>query len=232
MSTKKNKRPAPAKNEQNNGLQNLIIAGNNENILIDARLLHQRLMVGRKFSMWIKERIYEFGFEQNKDYFIEKSQNWEAGVNQGVWRGGQNKLEYSLTVDMAKELAMLERNEVGKRIRRYFIEVEKEARANALPVARFPRGVKFININNREITPLREFYKKLGIKAGGSLYAMRKRYPNQFVDFNNVVHITKELCQLTMLNRTVRHKREVVKAMQPVLPLDFGAPIQLKGGHA
>lgn len=181
--------------------------------------------------MWIKERIYEFGFEQNKDYFIEKSQNWEAGVNQGVWRGGQNKLEYSLTVDMAKELAMLERNEVGKRIRRYFIEVEKEARANALPVARFPRGVKFININNREITPLRDFYKKLGIKAGGSLYAMRKRYPNQFVDFNNVVHITKELCQLTMLNRTVRQKREVVKAMQPVLPLDFGAPIQLKGGR-
>lgn len=198
----------------------------NENILIDARLLHQRLKTGYPFSRWISTRIREYGFKKNEDYIQNFS---EIRSINGL--AGRKPLNYYLTVDMAKELAMLERNEVGKRIRRYFIEVEKESRSNALPVAKMPRGVKFININDREITPLRDFYKKLGKRAGGSLYAMRRSYPNHFVDFNNIVHITKELCQLKMLNSTVRHKRESVKNMQPVLPLDFGAPIQLKGGR-
>lgn len=215
------------KNKQPRSLQELIVAEpGNENILIDARLLHQRLNTGYPFSRWISTRIREYGFIRNEDYVQNFS---EIRSINGL--GGRKPLNYYLTVDMAKELAMLERNEVGKRIRRYFIEVEKEARANTLPVARLPKGVKFISINNRELTPMREFYKKLGVKPGGSIYSMRQRYPNQYVEFNNVLHITKELCQLTMLNRTVRHKREIVKAMQPVLPLDFGAPIQLKGGR-
>lgn len=215
------------KNKQTRSLQELIVAEpGNENILIDARLLHQRLNTGYKFSIWISTRIREYGFKKDEDFV----QNFgEIRSINGL--AGRKPLNYYLTVDMAKELAMLERNEVGKRIRRYFIEVEKESRSNALPVAKMPRGVKFISINDREITPLRDFYKKLGKRAGGSLYAMRRSYPNHFVDFNNIVHITKELCQLKMLNSTVRHKREAVKNMQPVLPLDFGAPIQLKGGR-
>lgn len=215
------------KNKQNRSLQELIVAEpGNENILIDARLLHQRLNTGYKFSIWISTRIREFGFKKDEDFV----QNFgEIRSINGL--AGRKPLNYYLTVDMAKELAMLERNEVGKRIRRYFIEVEKESRSNALPVARMPKGVKFVSINNREITPVREFYIKLGQKPGGSIYAQRHRYPNHYVDFNGIVHITRELCQLTMLNRTVRQKREVIKTMQPVLPLDFGAPIQLKGGR-
>src|SRR5690606_15518208 len=89
-----------------------------DQILIDARSLHQNLGVKSIFANWIKSRIEDYGFEEGRDFFpnLEKS------------LFGRPKKEFHLTLDMAKELAMLERNEVGREIRRYFIAKEKEAR--------------------------------------------------------------------------------------------------------
>ncbi len=89
--------------------------------LCDGRELHGFLEVGRVFSSWILERIESFGFVENEDYII----NTGSGVYSN--RGRPTK-KYSLTLDMAKELAMVENNEKGRMARRYFIEVEKRAR--------------------------------------------------------------------------------------------------------
>lgn len=95
---------------------------NSETLLCDARKLHEFLQIKTRYSQWLKERISEYGFVEKQDYLIA-SENSEA-KNKG--RGGHNKVEYHITLDMAKELAMVERNEQGRAIRRYFIECEKK----------------------------------------------------------------------------------------------------------
>ncbi|EIE6471285.1 antA/AntB antirepressor family protein, partial [Escherichia coli] len=98
---------------------------NETTLLVNARDLHTFLGVGKRFASWITERIAEYGFVENQDY-IAISQKREIGY-------GRGKKDYHLTLDTAKELAMVERNEKGRQIRRYFIECEKKLR-NIQPV--------------------------------------------------------------------------------------------------
>jgi phage anti-repressor protein len=88
---------------------------------VDGRGLHGALEVGRDFTNWIKGRIDQYEFTEGEDYEVFA----KSGENPS---GGRPATEYSLSLDMAKELAMLENNEAGRRIRRYFIGVEKKAR--------------------------------------------------------------------------------------------------------
>ena len=83
---------------------------------VSARELHEFLESKRQFADWIKNRISEYDFIENQD-FVTFSQNNEKG------RPSQ---EYHITLDMAKELSMVERNEKGKQARTYFIECEKK----------------------------------------------------------------------------------------------------------
>lgn len=105
-------------------LQNLIPAvlgeiSGEQQPLVNARQLHQFLEVGRDFSNWIKARIFDYDFQENQDYIIFAN----SGENSNV---GRPTIEYRLTLDMAKELSMVERNEKGRMARRYFIECEKQ----------------------------------------------------------------------------------------------------------
>ena len=86
--------------------------------LVDARELHEKLKSKRDFSNWITYRIQKYDFVENIDFttILLKS------------TGGRPRTEYILTLDTAKEIAMVENNEQGRKIRRYFIEVEKKAR--------------------------------------------------------------------------------------------------------
>ena len=90
--------------------------------LINARELHEKLKNNTKFADWIKRRIEHYKFEENKDYIcflnFEKANKY----------GNKTTKEYYITVDMAKELCMVENNETGRKIRKYFIEVEKRYR--------------------------------------------------------------------------------------------------------
>lgn len=88
---------------------------------VNARELHAFLQNKRQFSDWIKQRISEYDFVENQD-FVSFSQNCEKP------KGGRPTTEYAITLDMAKELSMVERNEQGKMARRYFIECERIAR--------------------------------------------------------------------------------------------------------
>ena len=89
---------------------------------VSARELHEGLEVGRDFTTWVKGRISKYGFEENIDFTIVNL----APPNRGASWGGNNKLDYIITVDMAKELCMVENNELGRKFRKYFIECEKK----------------------------------------------------------------------------------------------------------
>ena len=89
--------------------------------LIIARELHDKLNVGRDFTTWIKGRIDKYKFNSDEDYIIMLTKIGE--------RKNVIKHEYYLTIDMAKEICMIENNEIGRKIRKYFIKVEKRYRS-------------------------------------------------------------------------------------------------------
>jgi phage anti-repressor protein len=100
---------------------------------VNARELHAFLDVGKDFSNWVKERIEKYGFEEGTDY-VQIIAN--SGENSELISGrGRPTKDYLLTLDAAKEIAMVENNEKGRMVRRYFIEVEKRARRYALTSA-------------------------------------------------------------------------------------------------
>jgi phage anti-repressor protein len=106
-------------------ISRLQIAGQNTNA-VNARDLHCFMTVKSEFNNWIKNRIDEFGFLEHKDFevFVNYYENS---------KGGRPTKEYALTMDMAKELCMVERNEKGRQARAYFIECEKKAMAIKTP---------------------------------------------------------------------------------------------------
>ncbi len=101
----------------------------------NARDLHAFLEVGRDFTNWIKDRIEKYQFVENQDFTIDTPNL----ANQKLGRGGDRRsVAYLLTLDMAKELSMVENNDKGRIARRYFIECEKKAMGMAAAGAHQP----------------------------------------------------------------------------------------------
>ncbi|EIY9890613.1 antA/AntB antirepressor family protein [Campylobacter coli] len=80
----------------------------------NAREIFQFLNSEQEYANWIKNRISHYNFIENQDYIIEL-----------VYTKGRPRKDYYVTLDMAKELCMVENNEKGRQARRYFIECEK-----------------------------------------------------------------------------------------------------------
>lgn len=97
---------------------NTIEFDGSEQQTVNARELHEFLENRDKFATWIVDRINQFGFLENQ-YFVTFSENSEKA---------RPRKEYALSLDMAKELCMVERNEKGKQARQYFIECERVAK--------------------------------------------------------------------------------------------------------
>jgi anti-repressor protein len=114
--------------------------------LCDARDLHVFLAVGRDFSTWVKDRIEQYGFAEGEDFspVLGKSTSFDSPNrgNQTGGRGGDRRsIDYHLTLDMAKELAMVENNDQGRQVRRYFIAMERQARES--------RGASYLSVSQQ-----------------------------------------------------------------------------------
>jgi Phage anti-repressor protein len=90
---------------------------------VNARDLHEFLESKQEFATWIKNRIRDYNFNENVDFVCLTNLSSEG-------RGGQNRIDYHISLDMAKEISMVERNARGKQARQYFIECEKKLRSN------------------------------------------------------------------------------------------------------
>ncbi|GAB7553105.1 hypothetical protein NRB_26110 [Novosphingobium sp. 11B] len=84
--------------------------------MIDARSLHEWLKPKVRFNDWISRRLDEYDFQDGEDFHSLLSKT-----------RGRPRKDYHLTIGMAKELAMVERTEVGRATRRYFIQMEQAA---------------------------------------------------------------------------------------------------------
>ena len=139
--------------------------------LVDARELHKRLKVQTPFNHWLNRRVSEYGFDENKDYFTE---NQLLDKNDKKYPH-RPRTEYFLTIDMAKEIAMVERTEVGKKIRNYFIEMEKLARESAI---KMPPS---LNVYGKEALPYIEWLLLHQYSVTSGQYHRRiKKHPQHF----------------------------------------------------
>lgn len=125
-----------------------------ERITVSARDLHEALEVKTQFKDWFP-RMCEYGFEDGKDFcsFLSES------------TGGRPSQDAQITVDMAKEIAMLQRTEKGKEVRKYFIQIEKEwnsperVMARALTIAN--KTIETLKIENSEMKPKADYFDNL-----------------------------------------------------------------------
>ena len=114
--------PAPEQKQKENVMEKALInlttasIGGEQQKGVSARDLHAFLEVKSRFNDWIANRIKDFDFVENQDYLT---------LTKKIVSGGLAK-EYLLTLNMAKELSMVERNEKGKQARQYFIQCEKQ----------------------------------------------------------------------------------------------------------
>lgn len=98
---------------------------NDKQFPVDARALHKALKVKTLFKDWIKRRLEEADAIEGRDY---RSNLSSPSGHENV--GQTQRKDYSLTIQIAKEIAMLERTNIGKLVRRYFIACEEQLKSS------------------------------------------------------------------------------------------------------
>lgn len=165
-------------------MTNLIPLRHNNQIL--ARDLHFFIDAKRQFANWINERIENYDFIEKQDYIIEL-----------VYTKGRPRKEYYITLDMAKELCMVENNEKGRQARRYFIECEKRLK----------------NLEQEKMQKL-AFHQSLGYKS--QLAQQKEKYENKIKALKYDLENKKELSFKRKLSQ-----KELLE-LRKILAKDYG----------
>ena len=116
--------------------------------LVSARELHEFLEIGQDFTSWMK-RMIEYGFEEGKDFTLILVKS----------TGGRPSQDYALTIEMAKEISMIQRSEKGKQARQYFINCEKklkEINQPKLPTTYKEALLQLVAARRKGKTPIRK----------------------------------------------------------------------------
>ncbi|ECQ8735566.1 antA/AntB antirepressor family protein [Campylobacter jejuni] len=152
----------------------------------NAREIFQFLNSLQDYSNWIKNRISHYNFIENQDYIIEL-----------VYTKGRPRKEYYITLDMTKELCMVENNEKGRQARRYFIECEKRLK----------------NLEAEQMQKL-AFHQSLGYKS--QLKQQKEHYENKIKALQYDLEKKKELSFKRKLSQ-----KELLE-LRKILARDYG----------
>ncbi|AXL33841.1 antA/AntB antirepressor family protein [Campylobacter jejuni] len=152
----------------------------------NAREIFCFLEIETQFSIWLERRILSYNFIENQDYIIEL-----------VYTKGRPRKEYYVTLDMAKELCMVENNEKGRQARRYFIECEKRLK----------------NLEQEQMQKL-AFRQSLGYKS--QLKQQKQKYENEIKALKYDLEHKKELSFKRKLSQ-----KELLE-LRKILARDYG----------
>ena len=185
--------------------------------LCNARELHAFLEIQTRYNDWIKNRINEYGFIQDEDYLVITERT-----------NGRPRKEYHITLDMGKELGMVERNERGRQIRQYFIRCERTLKSLQQPQQlALPEPQKFtFEFTEYELQQLawlwfafkrgigtfqhiEKAFNVLGSNMSGQIYGQAYEYLSVLRSTNQILNrITKEFEIDPMTNwRVLQHLR-------------------------
>ncbi|HEF1508900.1 TPA: antA/AntB antirepressor family protein [Campylobacter jejuni] len=152
----------------------------------NVKFLFYFLEIDTKFADWINRRISHYSFIENQDYIIKE-----------VFTGRRPRKEYYITLDMAKELCMVENNEKGRQARRYFIECEKRLK----------------NLEQEKMQKL-AFHQSLGYKS--QLAQQKEKYENEIKALKYDLEHKKELSFKRKLSQ-----KELLE-LRKILAKDYG----------
>lgn len=132
-----------------------------ERITVSARDLYEFLEATERFNSWF-DRMKQYGLTEGEDFNPLKSLRVQTEGNREVQREVD---DYQLTIDTAKQIAMLQRNEKGTQARKYFIQVEnawnspERVMARALTIAN--KTIETLKIENSEMKPKADYFDNL-----------------------------------------------------------------------
>ena len=137
---------------------NELLKFNNDNMTVSARDLHELLNIETPFHKWFP-RMCEYGFSEDTDFWTKMSES----------TGGRPATDYDISIEMAKEICMIQRTAIGKKVRQYFIDLEKawntpeQVMARALKVAdqtihSLQTTVHALAVENASLKPKAEFF--------------------------------------------------------------------------
>ena len=152
----------------------------------NVKFLFDFLEIDTKFSDWINRRINHYDFIKNQDYIIKE-----------VFTGRRPRKEYYVTLDMAKELCMVENNEKGRQARRYFIDCEKRLK----------------NLEQEQMQKL-AFHQSLGYKS--QLKQQKEHYENKIKALKYDLEKKKQLSFKRKLSQ-----KELLE-LRKILASDYG----------
>lgn len=135
---------------------NELVKVNFETQTVSARELHEQLHIVTRFNDWFP-RICEYGFEEGTDFYSKMSKTSE--------NGGRPSVDYEISVDMAKQICMVQKTPEGKTVRQYLINLEKawntpeQIMARALDIAH--KTINSLKEENLAMKPKAEYFDEL-----------------------------------------------------------------------
>lgn len=142
-----------------------VIRVDENSMTISARDLHDALGIDTDFRHWFP-RMCEYGFSEGPDFNTVKNDRVQFEGNREVSR---EVTDYQISIDMAKEICMIQRTEKGKEVRRYFLDLEKawntpeQIMARALKIA--DRKINHLTEQNKALASENEQMKPKALFA-------------------------------------------------------------------
>lgn len=155
----------------------------NDRPVVSARDLHKMLEVQTRFNDWFP-RMCEYGFSEGQDFYSFLSKTPE---------GGRPAQDAAVTLDMAKEICMLQRTEKGKQARQYFIQLEKDWNSPEKVMARA------LDIAHRELKSLQA--KNAELVVENTIMQPKAAYFDELVDRNLLTSFRETSKQLGVKQR-------------------------------
>ena len=145
---------------------------------VSGRELHDALGIGTKYTMWF-DRMCDYGFTEGTDYEAI-SQKWETAQGNVT-----TQTDHLLSIDMAKQLCMIQRTDIGRKFRQYFIKVEEAWNS---PEAVMARALQFANQQLALLTHQNEVLTEKAAVQGQQILEMKPK-----VSYYDVVLNCKDL---------------------------------------
>lgn len=160
------------------------VAYTNDRPTISGRELHEKLGIGTQYTKWF-ERMAEYGFVDGSDYAAISQKRLTAQGNETTFT------DHQLTIDMAKQICMIQRTDEGRRYREYFLEVERKWNSPEAIMGRALRiaeaQLEAAKVKVAELAPKAAYYDMVresegstGIRDTAKLFGMKQ---NEFTDY-------------------------------------------------
>lgn len=192
---------------------------NVKNNMIDARELHTELKSNRDFPTWIKEKIKQADLQDGKDFYTLK----------GKSTGGRPQINYSLTIEAAKELCLLQQTPEGHKLRRELIKLDQKVQdfellthqqtalaTNLINCLKYVENMRIAETTHRDV-----YLKNVKDTFGETAPADQTLYKEFHIWRNRVLDIDKETLEKRIKEFCIANSRSYPKASNKIDKLVF-----------